>query len=303
MAAASAAADEQFSAAFERYLEHARSYRGLAPKTIEAYRRDAEGFAQFLRDHHLATDVASITSRDVQAWANSMAGLAPATIRRRVYAIRGMFSFLCREGTLRTNPAADVALPKQRRRLQNIPSVEQANRLLWVAHGEREKAIISLLLMTGLRRSELLGLDVESFSADLDEVRVVGKGGAERVVPLPDEARIALLRHLESARITEGAVFRNQAGRRMGETTLQRLWRRLLARAGLEDDGFTLHSCRHAYATMLLRAGTDLRTVMELMGHQRLETTATYLHSDLRTKRQAVANLPIGRGSDLGDVA
>ena len=126
---------------------------------------------------------------------------------------------------------------------------------------------------------------------------MVGKGDVERLIPVPDDARAVLVRHIETAHIPSGPLFLNQTGKRMGNTSLQRLWKRLLRRADLADEGFTIHSCRHAYATMLVRAGTDIRTVQELLGHADLSTTATYLHSDLRTKREAVANLPIGNGA------
>jgi len=286
-------ATETFHDAFARYLQHARSYRGLSPATIDAYRRDAEGFAEFLHRHHLSEQVDKISSREMQAWASSMAGHAATTIRRRVYALRGFFSFLQRQGTIQINPAADIMLPKRRRRQPEIPTPNQCQALLNAAHSSAERAAISLLLMAGLRRSELLGLDVADVADDCSELHVVGKGGSERLVPLPDDARIALVRHIETTGIRAGPIFLNRAGKRMGNTTLQRLWKRLLRRADLEDKGFSIHSCRHGYATMLLRAGTDLRTIQELLGHADLSTTATYLHSDLRAKRLAVATLPI----------
>jgi len=294
-------AAETFHDAFERYLQHARSYRGLSLTTIDAYRRDAELFATFLRETHLPEQVGEISSRHVQAWANSMAGYAATTIRRRVYAIRGFFSFLQREGTIQLNPAADVMLPKRRRRQPEIPTPGQCQRLLSTAHTSTERTAIYLLLMAGLRRAELLDLDAEDVANDYSELRVIGKGQVERLVPLPDDARAVLARHIETAGITAVPIFLNRAGKRMGNTTLQRLWKRLLRRADLEEEGFTIHSCRHAYATMLVRAGTDIRTVQELLGHADLSTTAVYLHSDLRTRREAVANLPIGHSAIGGE--
>ncbi|MEA3403765.1 MAG: tyrosine-type recombinase/integrase [Armatimonadota bacterium] len=302
-AAQETAARETFRDAFARYLRHAETYRGLSPMTIEAYGRDGEQFRRFLENHDLPQDVGQITSREVQAWASSMAGHAASTIRRRVYAIRGFFTFLQREGTVTLNPATDVSLPQRRRKQPSVPTPEQCQKLLASAHTTKERAIISLLLMAGLRRAELLGLNAEDVSADCSELRVVGKGGVERLVPLPEEARVALVRHLVAEGIRSGPIFLNQAHKRMGNTTLQRLWKRLLRRADLEDHGFTIHSCRHSFATMLIRGGTDIRTVQELLGHQDLSTTAIYLHSDLRTKREAVANLPIGEHCHAGDAA
>ncbi len=293
-------APETFADAFSRYLEHAETYRGLRPKTIEAYDGDGERFQQFLEHNDLPRGVGEITRHHVQAWGNSMADYAATTIRRRVYAIRGFFSFLQREGTIQVNPAADVALPKRRRTQPNIPTQDQAQKLLASAHTSIENAIISLLLMAGLRRAELLGLDAEDVADDCSELRVVGKGNVERLIPLPDDARTTLVRHIEAGDIRSGPVFLNRAGKRMGSTTLQRLWKRLLRRANLDDEGFTIHSCRHTYATMLVRNGTDIRTVQELLGHADLSTTATYLHSDLSTKREAVGNLPLGESTSAG---
>lgn len=295
------AAAETLTDAHERYLEHARVYRGLAPKTLEAYRRDGARFLRFVADHDLPDDPRQLTSPDIQGYANSLSGLSASSIRRMIYSLRGFFTFLQREGAVALNPAADVTLPKRRRRLPRFPSAEQCQALIAAAYTDTERAIIALLLMAGLRRSEVLGVDAGDVAADCSEVRILGKGGVERLVPLPDDARVALLRQVE-AMGRDGPVFRNRAGRRMGQTTLQRLWRRLLRRADLEHERFTIHSCRHAYATMLVRAGTDLRTVQELLGHQDLSTTAAYLHSDLRTKREAVASLPIGGSFALGDV-
>lgn len=227
------AATETVAHALERYLAHGAQYKGLSPKTVDAYRRDGGRFLKFLEMQGLDRDVARISRQQVQQWANSMAGNAPATIRRRVYAVRGLFTYLQREGTVAVNPAADVSLPRRRRSRPNVPDTKQCMALLAAACGPRDKAVISLLLMAGLRRHELLGLNAEDVSADGSELRVVGKGDAERLVPLPDDARAALLRHIEEADIRSGPVFRNRAGKRMGNTTLQRLWRRLLRRADL----------------------------------------------------------------------
>ncbi len=290
---------------FEQYLEHAQSYRGLADHTISAYARDAAKFLQWAAQSGVPDDPTEISREHVQQFANSLAGLSASTVRRTIYSLSGLFAHLQREGRIKTNPAAGVVLPKRRRKLPKMPTAEQCQRLTAAAHSEQESAIICLLLMGGLRRAELLALDRESISADFSELRIRGKGGGERLVPLPPDAQIALARHFEKEGLREGPLFRNRAGRRMGNTTLQRLWRRLLKRADLAGEGFTIHSCRHAYATMLIRAGTDIRTVQELLGHADLSTTAAYLHSDLRTKREAVANLPIaatgeGGGSDDG---
>lgn len=287
--------------AFHEYLDYARRYRGLAEQTISAYGRDGDKFLQWAVDGGLPEDLAEISRQHVQAYLNSLAGLSPATIRRAAYSLSGLFSHLQREGRIAANPAASLVLPKRRRRLPKVPNIEQAERLMAAAFDEREKAIIRVLLMGGLRRSELLGLDRKAVSPDCSELRILGKGDVERLIPLPPDAQIALARHVEKERIAQGPVFRNQCGHRLQQTSLQRIWQRLLRRAQLEDEGYTIHSCRAFYATALLRSGTDLGTLMQLMGHRSLESTTAYIGSDTTIKRKAIARFPLGRGSEGGD--
>jgi len=237
----------------------------------------------------------------VQKYLNTLTGLSPSTVRRAAYSLSGLFSHLQREGTISINPAAGLVLPKRRRRLPKFPAAQQAQRLIGAAHTKRDRALISLLLMGGLRRSELLGVDVAGLSEDLSELRIIGKGDAERLIPLPVDAQVALVRHIEDTGIRQGLIFLNREGNRLDNTALQRIWKRLLLRAGLEDEGYTIHSCRHAYGSELARCGTDLCTIQELMGHADISTTAIYLHSDLRSKREAVTNLPFGQDNTGGD--
>lgn len=168
MVAAHAAA-ETLTDAYGRYLEHAQSYRGLAPGTIEAYGRDGARFLRFVTDHHLPDDPRDLTSRDIQAYANSLSGLSASSIRRMVYSLRGFFTFLQREGAIAVNPTADVTLPKRRRRLPRFPSPDQCQALIAAAHTDTERAVVALLLMGGLRRSEVLGLDAERVAADCSD--------------------------------------------------------------------------------------------------------------------------------------
>lgn len=152
--------------------------------------------------------------------------------------------------------------------------------------------MVMLLLTTGLRRSELLSLRRVDLSSDLSELRVVGKGNRERAVPIPAQTRKALHECLTQQPEPSQYLFPNRVGRQMGTTTFARIFRRIVARAGLAGSGITPHSLRHAYATQLLHSGVDIKTVQELLGHADLSTTSRYLHSDTHTKQAAVETLP-----------
>lgn len=287
----------------DEYLEYGRSFRGLADQTISAYRRDLRKFIDWAQAHGLPDDPADFERQHIQRFVDSLAGLSPATIRRAAYCISGFLSHLQRQGLITTNSAAALVLPKRRRRLPKVPTLEQAQRLLAAACDERERAILACLLQGGLRRAEVTGLDCEAVSNDCSELMINGKGDVQRLIPLPPSAQVALLRHIEKEGIEAGPVFRGRTGRRLQQTSFQRLWRRVLERAGLVEEGFTLHGCRHSYVTMLVRAGTDLKTVQELCGHRDLSTTAQYAHSDLRTKRAAVAHVDFDEVTAGGGVA
>ncbi len=156
----------------------------------------------------------------------------------------------------------------------------------------RDRTMIMLLLTAGLRRSELLNLRTSDLTADLSRVRIVGKGGKERVVPLPQQTQQILRRYLDGRESTSDLLFPNTVGTRMGNATFYRIFKRVLKRAGLNGEGITAHSLRHAYATMLLHSAVDVKTVQELLGHANLSTTSRYLHSDGAAKQAAAEALP-----------
>lgn len=293
----------ELSSTIRSYLQYAASFRGLAPPSIAAYEGDVKRFLDWAAEHHLPDDAAKITRQDLQRYINTLGGLSPATVRRAAYSLSGLFAHLQREGRITVNPAAGLVLPKRHRRLPNVPTDQQAQRLLDATANTKESAILHLALMAGLRRSEILQLDREAVSLDCSELTILGKGQVERKIPLPVAAQRALTLHLEEEGIKHGPVFRNKVGRRMTSTTLQRAWRRLLRRAGLDMEGFVLHGCRGYYATALLRCTGDLGAVMRLMGHASLETTSCYIGLNTSRVREAISNFPIGGSSPVGDAS
>jgi site-specific recombinase XerD len=284
------------------YLEYARNVSGFSPCTLRAYTSDLRQFGTFLRDHGLPQDVREITTAHLHLFAAYLGTTcAPASIGRKLNAVAGMLRHLCDIGLLQANPADRVRRPRVPEVFPPVPDQAECAALLAACGTPRERAVITLLLTTGLRRSELLGLDVADISAGFDQLTIRrGKGGKSRALPLSDLAAQAV-RTYAGAR-TSGPLLITGRGTRLGSTGLQREFHRVLRRAGLEDRGYTLHSLRHAFATHVLRAGTDVATLRELMGHVSIESTSRYLHSDATTKSAAVSAWALELGNAAKEV-
>jgi len=286
-----------------QFLAYLGDYRGCSPSTVRAYQRDTNRFITFLHTHRLPTDVRELRTQHVRAFAASLTGYAPATIGRNLDALSSLFSHLQGIGIIDTNPATEVARPKRPRKLPRGASVEQCRALVAAAATPRDRAMILMLLTTGMRRQELLDLDVFHLAADLSEVQVRGKGERERLLPIPDQCRDALREYLAIREAREPALFVNRVGGRMGTTSFHRWLRRLLRSADLEDSGLTPHSLRHAFATRLCQAQVDLETLRALMGHANISTTSAYLATDASRKRHAVESLPAFTDPGVADHA
>jgi integrase/recombinase XerD len=266
----------------------------LAPRTVEAYRRDLGSLAGSL-GHSPAT----ATREELERYLAELRaeGLAASTIARRLAAARAFFRHRVLIGVAEENPAADVALPRRARRLPRTLSPGEAERLIEAASGTtprdlRDRALVELLYGAGLRVSEAVGL--ERGGVDLDErlVRSIGKGGKERIVPLGRNAADALRRYLSRGRpfldrrhVPE--LFLNAQGGALTRAGAFLILRRLAERAGLEPGRVHPHLLRHSFATHLLEGGADLRSVQEMLGHADLATTELYTHVTDRRRREA----------------
>jgi integrase/recombinase XerD len=265
-----------------------------SPRTVDAYRRDLAAFAAF-RDG-APTDA---DTSDIERWIASMRadGLAASTIARRVSAVRAYFRHELLIGRRTENPAASIQLPRRARRLPRALSPAEIERLIAAADGttpraRRDRALVELLYGAGLRVSEAIGL--EKGAVDLDEriVRVVGKGGKERIVPLGRPAAEAVRRYLAMGRPHldrryRPELFLNARGGPLTRAGAFLVLRKLAAKAGLEPERVHPHLLRHSFATHLLEGGADLRSVQEMLGHADLGTTERYTHVSDRRRREA----------------
>jgi integrase/recombinase XerD len=264
-----------------------------APRTVEAYRRDLTALAGWLgrSPAHASTD-------ELERWVAELraAGLAATTIGRRVAAARSFYRHLLLLGARADNPAAELALPRRPRRVPRTLSVGEATRLIEAADGPtpralRDRALVELLYGGGLRVSEAVGLERAAVDLERRLVRVTGKGGKERIVPVGREAAESLRRYLARGRPylerrTRPDLFLNAQGGALTRAGVFLILRRLAAKAGLEPERVHPHLLRHSFATHLLEGGADLRSVQEMLGHADLSTTEIYTHVSDRRRRE-----------------
>lgn len=268
------------AAEFLRYLD---VQRGASRHTLRGYAADLAEFRAFL-SHEDAGDLADADARAVRAWLAWLheRKLAKSSIARKLATLRSCFRYLARTGRVEINPARQVRSPRLPKRLPSFLPKDESKDLLDTdaersPAGLRDHALLELLYATGLRVSECCGLDLDDVDRRGGSVRVMGKGGKERVVPAGDAALAALEAWLLVRGEGRGALFTNARGGRLGSRSVLRIVRRRARGAGI-DRRVTPHTLRHTFATHMLGEGADLRLIQELLGHSRLTTTQRYTH-------------------------
>lgn len=275
----------------DEFLSYLELERGLSRTTQESYRQDLALFAAFL-DQRRITSPSRAQLIHVREFLQSLRArrLSPATIARKLAAIKGFFKFLEGQGRITRSPTAFIESPRLWQRLPQTLSTQEVEQLLESIAPERlglrDLSMLELLYGSGLRVSELVSLTLQDCNVDAGFLRCMGKGSKERIVPLGRLATHALVRYLTTERPRlvakrpqTQALFVNRWGKRL---TRQRVWQllRFYARAGQISKPIGPHTLRHSFATHLLERGADLRTVQELLGHANISTTQRYTHVD-----------------------
>ncbi|MBI3330694.1 MAG: site-specific tyrosine recombinase XerD [Candidatus Omnitrophica bacterium] len=274
----------------EGFLTYLELERGLSPTTRDSYRQDLQLFAAFLKARRIG-GLARVRPLHVREFLQSLRTTrSPATVARKLAAVKGLFRFLEGHRLIARSPTAFIETPRLWRRLPQTLNVEEVERLLGSVKAEglglRDLAMLELLYGGGLRVSELVSLDLPHCNFEAGFLRCIGKGNKERIVPLGRQATAALTRYLKTERLRltarrpdAQALFVNRRG---GRLTRQRVWQvlRRYAAAGLAGKRIGPHTLRHSFATHLLERGADLRTVQELLGHANISTTQRYTHVD-----------------------
>jgi integrase/recombinase XerC/integrase/recombinase XerD len=273
--------------------------RSAAERTRRAYGVDLGGFVEWASPQGLGPG--DVRHRDVRRYAAALsaAGGAPATVARKLAAVRGLYGFLVRTERAGQNPAELVPSPKRSQKLPKVLPSEQMRSLLERIPARtplelRDRAMLELAYSCGLRCEEIVNLDEGALDFETEQLRVLGKGSKERILPVGEPAQRALRRYMERGRRAlatdprQSALFLSKSGRRLSNSDVTRrlgLWTREAAIAA----GVSPHSLRHSFATHLLEGGADLRTIQELLGHASISTTQVYTRVDAARLRDTYA--------------
>lgn len=271
----------------EGFLRHLELERHLSPNTVAAYRGDLQDLAEFLERGDM--DLATATHGQLRRWLAHLGtrGFARSSIARRAASVRSLYRFLVRRGTVDRNPASLLSAPKVPGRLPGVLKSTEAASLVAAPAGDawsvRDRAILELLYASGIRVSELCGLDLGDVDLDRGRVRVLGKGGKEREVPIGDPAADSVRAFLECRGETlkpgpaPGALFLNRRGHRLTSRDTRAVVEKYRG-VVLAGRRVSPHTLRHSFATHLMEGGADIRSVQELLGHASLGTTQRYTH-------------------------
>jgi integrase/recombinase XerC/integrase/recombinase XerD len=306
-----AATTDVISASWTRMLEEFQQdlrRRAVADKTRRAYGIDASQFAVWASRAGLAPAEVQLRALRRYAAALSEQGQAPSTIARKLAALRGLFRTQVELGARAENPADLLSSPKKPQRLPNVLSPSEVAALLDRIPATtplelRDRALFELAYSSGLRAEELVSLELEAIDFDAEAVRVEGKGGKTRIVPVGEPALAAIERYLQRARpaLAAGgaepagqprALFLSKSGRALGTSDVRRRLRTWARQAAARVPALTEahpHALRHSFATHLLEGGADLRAIQELLGHATISTTQVYTRVESARLRSAYA--------------
>lgn len=277
----------------QKFLKYLEIEKNASLHTISSYKIDLKQFME----HFGELDLTQITPTRLRSWLAGFVGSSKSTRARKLSCLKSFFRYLVREGVTKTNPVLGMSGPKRDKKLPSFLDREQIIKLLEAPPdntllGLRDRAILETLYSGGIRVSELVGLDINDVDFISEALKVKGKGKKERLVPIGGPAVSAIKEYLSARKPLplalpdfyrrgkgEGgqSVFTNRFGKRLGTRTVQRVVARYMRVASLQGH-ISPHSLRHTFATHMLDAGADLRSVQELLGHESISTTQVYTH-------------------------
>ena len=272
-----------------RFLDALWLESGLSENTLNAYRSDVKRYAAYLEIRRVSLHTGTREHLQDYLGERFRSGARSATAARQLSTVRRFYRYLVREGVVRQDPTENVQSPKLPRGLPKTLTEAQVESLLSAPDSDtllgcRDKAMLETLYASGLRVSELVGLQMSEIDTTSGVVRIVGKGNKERLVPLGDSAVAAVATYLREVRAQilgehrDDAVFVTRRGRSMTRQAFWQLIKRYAVKAEIDTKSLSPHTLRHAFATHLLNHGADLRTVQMLLGHADLSTTQIYTH-------------------------
>lgn len=281
--------------ATEEFINFCREERGYSDHSIVAYSKDLTELANYIDDEKIEDNIKKIDFFVLRGFIASLYDreLSKSSIERKISTLKSFFKFLYRKGILSENPARMLKFPKKEKYLPQVFNIDDIFNLLDLPDkktpmGLRDSLILELMYGTGVRVSELVGLDKTDIDLNGLRILVRGKGKKERIVPIANELADMIRSYYkvmynivsEGRTVETDAVIINRLGTRMTDRTIRRIVETYLTKAGLPLD-YSPHSFRHTFATHLLEGGADLRSIQELLGHESLSTTQKYTHSEL----------------------
>ncbi len=268
--------------------------KGYSSNTAKAYEQDLKKLMEYLGDD---IDALSITKSELQDFVNfiSKYGLAPSTRERIISSLRSFFSFLAEYHNIEKNPAKLLYMPKKTKKIPEYLTKEEVEMILNMPDlstsiGQRDRAMLELDFASGLRVSELVGLNLKDIDFDEDFLRVLGKGNKERIVPFGSMAKKYLFLYIKEGRNQllrrkTQALFLNYRGERITRVGFYKILKNYALKAGIKKRVYP-HILRHSFATLMLQAGCDLRTLQILLGHSSITTTQVYTHVDIKMLKE-----------------
>lgn len=265
----------------DKFITYLKVEREFSPHTVINYSVDLGDFAKFMEPDGELEKVDHLFLRKYLAHIKSK-GYSKRTIARKLASLRSFFKFLYKEGYLKTNPIVSISTPKLDKKLPVFMDEKQTVKLIESANGTdeqslRDRAILEVLYSSGIRVSELVGINEEHIDFIGGVVKVFGKGKKERLVPVGDKAISAIRGYLGRRKSSARAIFLNKSGGRITDRTIRRIVDKYIGIASLKEH-VSPHTFRHSFATHMLNRGADLRSVQELLGHANLSTTQIYTH-------------------------
>ena len=283
----------------EQFLRFLKLERNLPPNTLTSYGSDLSQFQKFLNEHYTAVTLSEIEPPHIRGFLTTLHtdGYSSSSIARKIASLRAFFKFALRNEWISANPCSLISSPKKKGTLPEPMSVQEIETVLSLPGDDplsiRNRAILETLYSTGTRVSELVGMNIDSIDFAGGTVKVKGKGGKERIIPIGDKALEAIGAYFNKGDtffasfrkdlcVNKEALFLNNWGGRLTAGSVKKIVQNYIKEAALKKN-VSPHSFRHSFATHLLERGADLRAVQELLGHASLSTTQIYTH--LTTKR------------------
>lgn len=292
-----------FKSKVKSFLMYLTVERNLSPRTVKAYSHDLKNFQSFLeKKYNSPPPLSKITTemlRDYFAELHLDRGYKGTSLARKVSSLRSFFRFAIEQNYIKINPMTPIRNPKLPKRLPTYLTPEELKRLLTAPGNKkwlemRDRAILVLLAMTGIRLQELVDLDVDSVDLKNQTLRVFGKGRKERIIPLNDVAVMVLKDYLNVRPIVQDkALFINRNGKRLIGRTIEKKVKKYALLSGLPTKKISPHKLRHTFATLLYHNEVNLLEIQALLGHSSITSTQIYTHTDTRRLREAVEKLQI----------